>query len=375
VSDLEYIPRFSWAMPRAFSRPVSECRFERGDILYNTSRAYEGRWDEAVDHVDFGLQVRFPDRGISGGVVEGAELFSSNWGRPVAFDLTNYRTKEIRHITTAQGGLYGFLWKGKVEHVQSLTPLIDVPLAAMGLLPSASLEEKDVLDWSELFNKLKSPSATCRVGTYLRTRLSVATKDALVAGDGELSAPIRTRILEDLNMIIGGPSIFDLERFREVNLRDATRLMNSNTSGRRPTSRLNRALLEDAFPGFFWQLREYLAEAAEFLRDDVKGRGTLLVMPHDSCLDTLRTKCAQVQRELESAFDAVVQVHDPIDLGLVAKNGFAPTVEVATFWVPGKQPADLEQHLKKALYTPTRGRLTSEDRFLVSKHGHLLEKS
>ena len=39
-----FLDGFLWAVPTAFSDPLAACRFEQGDILYDTKKAYEGTW-------------------------------------------------------------------------------------------------------------------------------------------------------------------------------------------------------------------------------------------------------------------------------------------------------------------------------------------
>jgi len=40
----DYFDGFSWALPNAFADALALCRFEQGDMLYDTRRAYEGEW-------------------------------------------------------------------------------------------------------------------------------------------------------------------------------------------------------------------------------------------------------------------------------------------------------------------------------------------
>jgi hypothetical protein len=61
----EYFDGFNWAVPVAFAEPLAACRFEQGDILYDTRRAYEGSWGDALPHIKYSIQVKSPMRGPS----------------------------------------------------------------------------------------------------------------------------------------------------------------------------------------------------------------------------------------------------------------------------------------------------------------------
>jgi hypothetical protein len=39
---MDFFPKFKWAVPHAFGDALAACRFEQGDILYDTLMAYEG---------------------------------------------------------------------------------------------------------------------------------------------------------------------------------------------------------------------------------------------------------------------------------------------------------------------------------------------
>ena len=38
---MKYLEQFTWPVPKGFSDAVATCKFEQGDLLYNTCRAYE----------------------------------------------------------------------------------------------------------------------------------------------------------------------------------------------------------------------------------------------------------------------------------------------------------------------------------------------
>jgi hypothetical protein len=97
---------------------------------------------------------------------------------------------------------------------------------------------------------LKLRASQDAVSTYLRERLSSQTRKLLSRYDGSaaVSNEMLAALLADLNNIINGDSIYAPERFREVALSpEANSLLRQTLSGE-SIQRLNRALLEDAYP-------------------------------------------------------------------------------------------------------------------------------
>jgi hypothetical protein len=94
-------------------------------------------------------------------------------------------------------------------------------------------------------------SGSDAVSVFLRGRLQDSVK-ADLAGYSASSAnakAVLSALAKDLNQAISGPSIYDPARFRGVVLRPETRqLLRQNPRGRQP-ARLNKLLLEDAYPG------------------------------------------------------------------------------------------------------------------------------
>lgn len=112
-----FFSSFHWAVPFAFADAVNLCRFEEGDILYDTALAYSTCWDKAHDQVALTLQVRHPARSSSAAKGAGG-VFEKNWYSEVRVDLY----KNLRHavsITTTQGKLYSALWKGNLDFLEA----------------------------------------------------------------------------------------------------------------------------------------------------------------------------------------------------------------------------------------------------------------
>lgn len=147
---MNFFPEFKWAVPSAFSSAIASCRFEQGDILYDTQLAYKGSWGEAEPHINYSLQVKFPPRSSSTDMSNNdASVFSANWSAKVVFELHNHKTKTTKLIETTQGRLYSLLWKGDLE--RSLDESISAPKQAIELLENLEMaysffEQKAIME-------------------------------------------------------------------------------------------------------------------------------------------------------------------------------------------------------------------------------------
>lgn len=106
--------------------------------------------------------------------------------------------------------------------------------------------------------ELKIPSSFPRklrrgkrpIDQWLKHKLSLATKLALAFLEKAKVAPARIGPLigQDLNAVIEGPPIYGVERFAGVGLRPVTRKLIAQQPKNEKLARLNRLLLEDAYP-------------------------------------------------------------------------------------------------------------------------------
>jgi hypothetical protein len=62
--------------------------------------------------------------------------------------------------------------------------------------------------------------------------------------------PVTSILVRNMNRLVGGPSLYDDVRFRHVQLRSATNAWRKRNPRGQDLMRLNRLLLEDAFPKF-----------------------------------------------------------------------------------------------------------------------------
>jgi len=139
----DYFDGFSWALPTAFADALALCRFEQGDVLYDTQRAYEGEWASALSHIKYRVEVKFPLRGsgVKSGESEDS-AFEDNWNSRVVIRFVDHRASSEREVTTTQGNLYSMLWSGDINALDGLS--VPPPLGARHLLGKLK-ESLDVL--------------------------------------------------------------------------------------------------------------------------------------------------------------------------------------------------------------------------------------
>ena len=114
--------------------------------------------------------------------------------------------------------------------------------------PSPVLVAGDFKDFSALAGKLKAPPEA--VSAWVTNELSSTTFKGLVAYTGAPAeaGPLEKALARELNDVMRTNSIYTVARFAGVTLRPETqRLLAENPS--RDVRRLNRQLLEDAYPG------------------------------------------------------------------------------------------------------------------------------
>ena len=122
----------------------------------------------------------------------------------------------------------------------------------------------DILDLASLADNLEQPSRP--VDTWLAGQLTPGTVAALASysGHGSDRASLETVLLQDINRLLVGSSIYDTQRFRGVTLRPKVQklLTLSLQSGDLPG--LNRLLLEDAYPMELARNEIYLFRGAHY---------------------------------------------------------------------------------------------------------------
>ena len=117
------------------------------------------------------------------------------------------------------------------------------------LLGSTTFSAAEIRDLPSLASQLKQPDRP--FDAWLAARLSPATRETLARWPAQESSmdSVRAVLLTDLNTaIIPGQAIFEPQRFAGISLREEPRrLLEQNPKGSN-LERLNRLLLEDAYP-------------------------------------------------------------------------------------------------------------------------------
>ena len=146
MSDKEYFTGFAWAVGKAFKDALASCHFEQGDVLYDTPKAYEGTWSDALQHLKFSIQVKFPPGGTKTQREQDVDsIFENNWRQRVEVDLWEYPSKKKRSVVTTQGRLYMTLWEGELSFLNLGTPEPPVPTLPREALKELAAAEKYVV--------------------------------------------------------------------------------------------------------------------------------------------------------------------------------------------------------------------------------------
>jgi hypothetical protein len=152
---MEYFNQFNWPVPKGFGDAIAMCKFEQGDILYNTKKAYEEGWN--LDNIDWIIQVTSPSRGSSVSKDDDARnLFEQNWKSPVVLDITDVRKNLKRNISITQGKLFNTLRFGNIENIDS--PLDDPPVPLFIEKTFNFLETARKYFWGQLPPEISKPN-------------------------------------------------------------------------------------------------------------------------------------------------------------------------------------------------------------------------
>ncbi len=136
---MDYFDRFEWAVPWAFHDAVDQCRFERGDTLYDTREAYGPDWSIASEVIRHHIRVRHPEKLSGVAAVEGGSVFRSNWGSEVRLHVFEKMRQVESEVVSTQGRLYTALWHGDLS---VLNPDIAEPIVPDG--------------WREVLSRIES---------------------------------------------------------------------------------------------------------------------------------------------------------------------------------------------------------------------------
>ena len=112
---MEFFSRFSWAVPTVFSDAIANCKFEEGDILYDTQFAYR-EWEKAKNSIKYYIKVKSPKRTMKVTKGDSESVALANWQSEVRIELKiNSSNSAAQLIRTTQGKLFTMFWKGDVN--------------------------------------------------------------------------------------------------------------------------------------------------------------------------------------------------------------------------------------------------------------------
>ncbi|HEY5446149.1 MAG TPA: neuraminidase-like domain-containing protein, partial [Pyrinomonadaceae bacterium] len=175
----------------------------------------------------------------------------------------------IATLATAVGAtreLVEELLRVRLRHPENPSrPAIDVFLSPLS----------DFIDVASLIRKLSADSDATSIGFYLWGKFSQADQ-LVLRNSGSTFEQMQVILVSVLNPILNGPSIYDEKRFRRVTLSAETTALdpaNAAVTGK-DLIRLNRLLLEDAFP---LEIAKRRSDDMLFVAGEVAEAGSLLV--------------------------------------------------------------------------------------------------
>lgn len=141
--DLEFFLGLSWALPTGFRAALAGCRFDIGDVLYDSADAYLKSWGAPGSRLRHSIQVQRCYNATSAGGADTDEAFLNSWSDGIEIALTDHGDGSTRLITSTQGRLYTTLWKGDTAILDSSAYKPEPPSMASAMrseIPKASQE-------------------------------------------------------------------------------------------------------------------------------------------------------------------------------------------------------------------------------------------
>ena len=157
----------------------------------------------------------------------------------------------------AQAGIFSFFINYMTSEAPPLPDSWNCQFTKGWVEVNTAFAPGDIKDLAALAERLKQkPDA---VSSFLSGQLSAATVTALndYRQDAANSRPLQAALIQDLNRIVKQDaksaekkqSLYDLQRFQGIALGEKTRQLLAQSPQGEDSSRLNRMLLQDAFPG------------------------------------------------------------------------------------------------------------------------------
>jgi hypothetical protein len=161
---------------------------------------------------------------------------------------------QVNHLVVDRCILSSIRTRGSRGEIGTLT-ITDSILQAIRTSGFGVFSARDFKDSTRLASRLSDAGKTASqsldlLSRYLHTRLTQATKDMLDSYDGDAAPPpaLIASLVQDLNDVLAGPSIYAPDRFALVPLTSATMQLIARKPQGDELVRLNRMLLEEAYP-------------------------------------------------------------------------------------------------------------------------------
>lgn len=132
-------------------------------------------------------------------------------------------------------------WEPKVQEKFELPLEDDLP-------GYKSFGRGDITNLEAFANRLGNPARKDYVSRFLRRLLSKEAKGLLAAYHGDKSAELKNALVRDLDNLMRRGNLYDPKHFREVLLSPKTKELLANSPKGDALVRLNRRLLQDAYP-------------------------------------------------------------------------------------------------------------------------------
>ena len=123
------------------------------------------------------------------------------------------------------------------------------------------------------------------------------------------------------------------------------------------------------------KLAQELMSKLGSLTETIVGRTKtklMFVMPFDQTSAILKDKRAKIERSLGEKLRFEVQRFELDEIDPNLSSAYTATSELLCFKIKAGGNEEVNDALKKALYTPARDKITDAERFNLNKHGVLV---
>ena len=125
---MDFYSGFSWAVPTHFSDAIANCKFEEGDVIYDSESAYR-KWGKALETVSNCIKVKLPKRTIRVTKGKSESVALANWTSEAIIEFHKLQDKiPYQMIQTTQGRIFSLLWKGEPGILNKEMPEPSPPL-------------------------------------------------------------------------------------------------------------------------------------------------------------------------------------------------------------------------------------------------------